>query len=78
MIKVFSPRYHDRKLLLARYRLPCGGDVKVEILKGAYKGIYKVTNTAICKSPIEMMKTRTGNNIAMRAVDLDELIPLTQ
>lgn len=76
MITIKSPRYHDRKVLLARYRLPCGKDVEIEILYGAYKGKYKVTNTVICKSALEIMQTRNGNKIAMRAVNLDELIPL--
>jgi hypothetical protein len=73
MIRIKAPRYHDRKLLLARYRLPCGKDVQVEILYGAYKGIYNVKNETIINSPIESMKTRNGKNIEMRAVDLDKL-----
>ena len=76
MITIKSPRYHDRKVLLARYRLPCGKDVDIEILYGAYKGKYKVPNSVICKSSLETMKTRNGNSISMRAVNLDELIPI--
>jgi len=76
MITIKSPRYHDRKVLLARYRLPCGKDVDIEILYGAYKGKYKVKNSVICKSALETMKTRNGNSIIMRAVNLDELIPI--
>ena len=71
MIKIKSPRYRDRVVLLAKYRLPCGRDVEVEILYGAYKGIYKVKNEDIIKSPIEGMETRQGKIIAMRAVPLD-------
>lgn len=73
MIIIRSPRYRDRTVLLARYRLPCGQDVKVKITEGAYKGIYKVTNDIICKSPIEGMETKQGNIIAMRAVPLDAM-----
>lgn len=73
MIKIKSPRYRDRVVLLAKYRLPCGGDVEVEILYGAYKGIYHVTNKVICQSPIEGMKTKQGKIIAMRAVPLDAM-----
>lgn len=73
MITINQPRYHDRKVLIARYRIPCGKDVTVKILYGAYKGTYKITNQAICASPVESMTTRYGKSISMRAVDLDNL-----
>ena len=73
MIIIKSPRYRDRSVLLARYKLPCGQDVKVKITEGAYKGIYKVTNEVICQSPIEGMETKQGKIIAMRAVPLDAM-----
>lgn len=73
MIEIRAPRYHDRKVLLARYKLPCGRDVDVRILTGAYAGVYHVTNETICRSPIETMTTRYGKPIAMRAVSLDDI-----
>lgn len=73
MIIIKQPRYRDRTCLLARYKLPCGQDVQVKILEGAYKGIYKVSNEAICNSPIEGMETKQGKIIAMRAVSLDAM-----
>lgn len=73
MITVKSPRYHDKTVLLARYRLPCGQGVTVKILYGAYKGLYRVSNDTIINSPIEGMETKTGHVIAMRAVPLDAL-----
>lgn len=73
MIIIKSPRYRDRTVLLARYRLPCGQDVKVKITEGAYKGVYKVSNNTICNSPIEGMETRQGKIIAMRVVPLDSM-----
>lgn len=73
MIEVKSPRYRDRTVLLARYRLAGGQDADVKILYGAYKGIYHVTNEVICKSPIETMRTRSGYEISMRAVPIDEM-----
>lgn len=73
MIVIKSPRYRDRTVLLARYRLPCGQDVKVKITEGAYKGIYNVKNDVICKSPIEGMETKQGKIIAMRAIPLDAM-----
>lgn len=73
MIIIKSPRYRDRTVLLARYRLPCGQDVTVKITEGAYKGIYKVSNEVICNSPIEGMETKQGKMIAMRAIPLDAM-----
>jgi hypothetical protein len=73
MIIIKSPRYRDRTVLLARYRLPCGQDVKVKITEGAYKGVYKVSNDIICNSPIEGMETKQGKIIAMRAIPLDAM-----
>lgn len=71
MIIIKSPRYRDRTVLLARYKLPCGQDVTVKITEGAYKGVYKVSNDIICNSPIEGMETKQGKVIAMRAIPLD-------
>lgn len=73
MIIIKSPRYRDRTVLLARYRLLCGQDVTVKITEGAYKGIYKVSNDIICNSPIEGMETKQGKIIAMRAIPLDAM-----
>ena len=73
MITIKSPRYRDRTVLLARYRLPCGKDVEVKITEGAYKGLYKVRNEAIINSPIEGMETKQGKIIAMRAIPLDAM-----
>ena len=73
MIKIKAPRYRDRTVLLARYRLPCGQSVEVEILTGAYAGVYKISNEVICNSPIEGMETKQGKIIAMRAVPIDAM-----
>lgn len=73
MIKIFEPRYHDRKVLLVTYKLPCGRDVEIEILRGAYRGIYKVTNVVICKAITELMQTKKGKTIQVKAVKLDDL-----
>lgn len=73
MIIIKSPRYHDRTLLIARYKIPCGFGVKVKILYGAYKGVYNISSEDLCSSPIESMKTRYGRQISMRAVSLDKL-----
>lgn len=73
MIDIKAPRYRDRVVLLAKYRLPCGTGVDVRILYGAYKGVYHVSNEVICQSPVEPMTTKQGEQIAMRAVPLDKM-----
>lgn len=73
MIIIKSPRYRDRTVLLAKYKLACGQGATVKILYGAYKGTYKVSNEAIINSPVEGMETKQGQIIAMRAVPLDAL-----
>lgn len=73
MIEIRAPRYRDRVVLLAKYRLPCGTGVDVRILYGAYKGVYHVSNEVICQSPVEPMTTKQGKQIAMRAVPLDKM-----
>lgn len=73
MIKIKAPRYHDRKVLVARYKIPCGGGVDIEILNGAMKGIYHASNDVIVSSPIEPMKCRNGSTISMRAISIDAL-----
>lgn len=73
MITIYEPRYHDRVVLIARYKIPCGQDFTIKITKGAYAGEYKVTNDTVCASPIETMKTRSGKQLSMRAVPLDKI-----
>lgn len=73
MIEIRAPRYRDRVVLLAKYRLPCGAGVDVKILYGAYKGVYHVPNEVICQSPVEPMTTKQGKQIQMRAIPLDKM-----
>lgn len=73
MIEIRAPRYRDRVVLLAKYRLTSGQGVDVKILYGAYKGIYHVSYKDICESPIEQMTTKQGKQIAMRDVPLDRM-----
>ena len=73
VLDIIEPRYRDNTVLLARYKLPAGQDVMVAIRKGAYKGLYKVTNETICRSAIETIKSRSGRPIQMSAVSLDAM-----
>lgn len=73
MIIIRSPRYRDRTVLLARYKLTPYSDATIKITEGAYKGIYKASGEAIMKSATEKMKTRSGQSLEMKAVPLDSL-----
>lgn len=73
MIKIKEPRYRDGVVLVARYKIPCGGDITLEIEKGARAGIYKVKHEDIIKSPLEQLKTRAGKSIQVRAISLEKL-----
>lgn len=77
-IKILQPRYRDNTVLLARYKLPAGQDVEVEILQGAYRGVYALKNSDICSANIEVLVARTGRKIAVRAVPLDKLIKINE
>ena len=76
-IKVWEPRYHDGICLVAKYKIPFGNDIEVEIEKGAYKGLYKVLEKDICESKIENMKTKRGKLIEMRAIPLSKLVRIS-
>ena len=73
MIKIRAPRYRDRVVLLAKFRLTRGQDVDVKILYGTYKGVYHVTNKTIWESPVEPMATKRGKQISMFAVPLAKM-----
>lgn len=73
MIEIRAPRYHDRVVLIAKYKITPGYPVKIKILYGAYKGEYSIPSKVLFQSPVEPMTTRNGNVIAMKAVPLDAL-----
>lgn len=73
MIKIKEPRYRDNVVLVARYKIPTGCDITIEIEKGARQGLYKVKHENIISSPIEGLKTRSGKTIPVRAISLDYL-----
>ena len=73
VIHILEPRYRDRRVLVARWRIPAGGDIVLAIQKGAYRGLYKASNKVICNSPIESFKTKSGATFSIRAISVDEL-----
>ncbi len=77
-IDIWEPRYKDGKVLVARYKIPAGQNILVHIVKGAYKGLYKVLNDDIVRSSIEHIKTRNGRPLEVRAIPLTKLIKLKE
>lgn len=73
VIHILEPRYRDRRVLVARWRIPAGGDIVLAIQKGAYKGLYKATNKVICASPIESVTTKSGLTFQVRAISVEDL-----
>lgn len=73
VIHIKEPRYNDRRVLVARWRIPAGQDIIVAIQKGAFRGLYKATNKVICQSPIEPFTSRSGVTFQVRAISIDDL-----
>jgi hypothetical protein len=66
IIPVWEPRYHDRKVLLATYKI--GEKNKVKILKGAFKGEYFISG--VVASSYEIV---SNGRIPCYAVPLSQL-----
>lgn len=73
MIEIWEPRYRDRTVLLADYRLRAGEDAEVKIVKGYYAGNYKVSSDAIDEAQRETMKTKKGSEITVVIIPLEKL-----
>ena len=74
MIEIWEPRWHDRKVLIAKYKIPSGDDdFEIEIMKTCVKGTYKVPKWLVKESEVENMNTKKGGTIEVVAVSLDKL-----
>lgn len=74
MLEIIEPRYRDHSVLLAQYKLTPGYPAKIHIRRGAYSGDYEVSAKDIASAPSEMMKTKNGSRISMKAVPLKCLV----
>lgn len=73
MIEIWQPRWKDRTVLVARYKIAYGQDFKIKITQSAAKGIYLV-KSAVCRDAhIEKMKTKQGKDIEMKVIPMDKL-----
>jgi len=76
-IEIWTPRYHDRKVLINKDRIQAGWNC-LYFTKSKYNDLY-MTGTDIWKYPTELHKSRSGNEITRYAVPLDDFrtdIPL--
>ena len=69
MIEIWSPRFHDRKVLIAKYKV-CFGENHIIFTKAKnLKGMkFKMDGAEISKYPVE-----TNGTIDCYVVDLDKL-----
>lgn len=68
MIEIWEPRWRDRKVLIAKYKVYKGRMNRIKITGGAAKGIYKMSGIAITSYPIE-----SNGVLPCYAVPLDKL-----
>lgn len=65
-ILIKEPRYHDKTVLLATYKIAPANLVVIQ--KGAYAGKYKLSGEEATKHPLT-----TNGSISVRAVPLEKL-----
>jgi len=69
MIEIWNPRWHDRKVLIAKYKV-CNGRNDIIFTKGTLKDKkFYINSIDIAKCPLE-----TNGTISCYAVPLDSLI----
>ena len=73
MIEIWEPRYRDKTVLLADYRLRAGEDAEIKIVKGYYAGNYKASSDVIDEAQRETMKTKKGGEITVVIIPLEKL-----
>ena len=73
MIEIGTPRYHDRIVSIAKYKIPAGKDFPMKILKGAYAGTYLVRSNVVEDSNTGFIKSKSGMLVAMKEIPLDRL-----
>lgn len=73
MIEIWEPRYRDKTVLVANYKIPTSGNLELRITKGYYAGEYTVDEEVAFNCPIEQMGTKSGGTIDVRVIPLDKL-----
>lgn len=67
MIDIIEPRWHDRTVLVAKYKVKRGRNL-IKIMGGAAKGVYETSQIALASYPVE-----SNGVIACYAIPLDKL-----
>lgn len=70
--EVWNPRWRDRKVLLADYKIGTHNQVNFPKAK-SLPGDWYISGKDAKTFPLESMQTKSGNKIAMRVVPLDAL-----
>jgi hypothetical protein len=69
MIKIWQPRWHDMKVLIAKYKVKFGENDIIFTKTKSLKGKYHMTGEEIITYPLE-----TNGKIPCYAVPLDKLV----
>lgn len=67
MIEVWSPRWHDRRVLVAKYKVRKGKNI-IKITEGVAKGRYSMSEIAIRSYPLE-----SNGVISVYSLPLDKM-----
>lgn len=67
MINILEPRYHDRKVLIATYKVEPMMNL-INIVKGAYKGFYRAPGKDIKSCTVD-----DNGKISCYAVPIEKL-----
>lgn len=70
-ILVWEPRWHDKVVLVADYRLFEHNEVIIS--HKDFPSPYYLTRERARQFPLEQMETKRGGTIAVRAIPIDEL-----
>lgn len=75
LFHIFHPRYHDRTVLLADYRITTHNVITFP-KAASMGGEWYISGIEAKACPEESMKTKSGSTILMRVVPIDDLEPM--
>lgn len=74
-LEILNPRWHDRVVLLADFKLGTHNIITFPKAK-SLEGEWYISGAKAKSFPIEGLKTKSGSIMQVRAIPLDELEPL--
>lgn len=74
VIELWQPRYHDKVMLIAKWRIRSHNIIKVT-KSNAYNGEYYVSGEVAAKCPIEKVKDKTGTERLFYVIPIDLVEP---